>query len=91
MRVYDPEAMGEARKLLDGVEWCDDAYSTMPGADVVAIVTEWNEFRLLNLDRVKELMKAPVMVDLRNVYNRKEMADAGFLYRCIGRPDLSES
>ncbi len=89
VRAYDPEAMSEAKKLLDGVEWCDDAYATLPGADVVAIITEWNEFRLLDLDRVKELMNQPVMVDLRNVYNRKEMAVAGFRYRCIGRPDLA--
>ena len=89
VRAYDPEAMSEAKKLLDGVEWCDDAYATLPGADVVAIITEWNEFRLLDLDRVKELMNEPVMVDLRNVYNRKEMAVAGFRYRCIGRPDLA--
>ncbi len=89
VRAYDPEAMSEAKKILDGVEWCDDAYATLPGADVVAIITEWNEFRLLDLDRVKELMNEPVMVDLRNVYNRKEMAVAGFRYRCIGRPDLA--
>ncbi|MBL6928959.1 MAG: UDP-glucose/GDP-mannose dehydrogenase family protein [Rhodospirillales bacterium] len=89
VRAYDPEAMNEAKKLLDGVEWCDDAYATMPGADVVAIITEWNEFRLLDLGRVKELLNEAVMVDLRNIYNRKEMAAAGFRFHCIGRPDLA--
>ncbi|MBT3359883.1 MAG: UDP-glucose/GDP-mannose dehydrogenase family protein [Rhodospirillales bacterium] len=90
VRAYDPEAMGEAKKLLDGVEWCDDSYATMPGADVVAIITEWNEFRLLDLGWVKELLNEPVMVDLRNIYNRKEMAAAGFTFHCVGRPDLAK-
>ncbi|MCG8511043.1 MAG: UDP-glucose 6-dehydrogenase, partial [Rhodospirillales bacterium] len=90
LRVYDPEGMKEARELMggEGIEWCDEAYATMPDADAVAIVTEWNEFRLLDLDRVKDLLKAPVMVDFRNIYNRQEMNDAGFEYHCIGRPSL---
>jgi UDPglucose 6-dehydrogenase len=89
LRVYDPEGMKEARELIsvDGIEWCDETYATMPDADAVAIVTEWNEFRLLDLDRVKSLLKAPVMVDFRNIYNRQEMKDAGFDYHCIGRPE----
>ena len=88
VRAYDPESMDEARKLLTngGIEWCEDAYATMSDADAVAIVTEWNEFRALDLGRIKSLMKDPVMVDLRNVYNQKEMATAGFRYSCIGRP-----
>ncbi|MBC8159451.1 MAG: UDP-glucose/GDP-mannose dehydrogenase family protein [Alphaproteobacteria bacterium] len=90
VRAYDPEAMNEAKKMLNGVEWCDDAYATMPGADVVAIITEWNEFRMLDLGRVKELLNEPVMVDLRNIYNRKEMADAGFTFHCVGRPEPVE-
>ena len=86
VRAYDPEGMAEARKLLDGVTWCEDAYDAMTGADALAILTEWNEFRALNLGRVKELMAAPVIVDLRNIYNPSEMAAAGFSYSCIGRP-----
>ncbi len=86
IRVFDPEGMDEAKGLLDGVEWCQDAYDAATGADALAIVTEWNEFRALDLDRIKSLMKAPVMVDLRNVYNPDEMAQAGFQYTCIGRP-----
>jgi UDPglucose 6-dehydrogenase len=85
VRAYDPEAMNEAKPLLKDVVWCDDAYATLPGADVVVIITEWNEFRLLDLKRVKSLMKEPVMVDLRNVYNPEEMAAAGFRFSCIGR------
>jgi UDPglucose 6-dehydrogenase len=84
--AYDPEGMEEAKKLLDGLEYCNDAYATMEGADAVVIVTEWNQFRALDLDRVKSLLKSPVMVDLRNVYKPSEMADAGFTYTSIGRP-----
>ncbi|MEE9317359.1 MAG: nucleotide sugar dehydrogenase, partial [Rhodospirillales bacterium] len=86
IQVFDPEGMDEAKGLLDGVEWCQDAYGVATGADALAIVTEWNEFRALDLDRIKSLMKAPVMVDLRNVYNPDEMAQAGFQYTCVGRP-----
>ena len=86
VRAYDPQGMEEAKKLLDGVEWCDSAYDALTGADVVAIITEWNEFRALDLDRVKSLMKHPRMIDFRNIYDPKEMAAAGFDYACIGRP-----
>ena len=86
VRAYDPEGIDEARKLLADVDWCDNAYQTMEGADALVIVTEWNEFRALDLDRVRELLAAPVFVDLRNIYNASEMYDAGFDYHSIGRP-----
>lgn len=86
VRVYDPEGMNEARGLLDGVTWCDDAYGAMEGADALVIVTEWNEFRALDLDRVRALLASPVLVDLRNIYDAAEMAAAGFDYRSVGRP-----
>jgi UDPglucose 6-dehydrogenase len=86
VRAYDPAGMEEAKKLLDGVDWCDGAYDAIEGADAVVIVTEWNAFRSLNIERVKGLMKSPVMVDLRNVYDPETMAAAGFRYSCIGRP-----
>ena len=89
VRVFDPEAMNEAKKLLDNVEWCKDAYDAGDGADALTIVTEWNEFRALDLDRLRSLMKAAVMIDLRNIYNPDEMAKAGFNYTCIGRPASS--
>ena len=85
LRVYDPEGMDEAKELLDGVEWCTDAYDAVTGADALTLITEWNEFRALDLERVKSLMTAPVMVDLRNIYNPAEMAVAGFRYTCVGR------
>ncbi len=89
VRVYDPEGMDEARKLLgtpDGLVYCDETYATLDDADAVVIVTEWNEFRALNMDRVKKAMKQPLMIDLRNVYDPTDMAAGGFVYHCIGRP-----
>ena len=86
VRAYDPEGMHEAREMLKDVIWCDSAYDTMPDADVLVIITEWNEFRALDLARVKSLMKSPVMVDLRNIYDPKDMAEKGFDYHSIGRP-----
>jgi UDPglucose 6-dehydrogenase len=86
LSVFDPEGMEEAKKLLSGVEWCENVYDTLKGADALVLVTEWNEFRSLDLPRVKSLMKAPVMVDLRNVYSPADMVAAGFSYIGVGRP-----
>jgi UDPglucose 6-dehydrogenase len=86
VRAYDPEGMAEAKKMLSGVIYGKDAYDAMQGADCVTIVTEWNQFRNLDLARMKSLLKAPVMVDLRNIYVPAEMAAAGFRYSCVGRP-----
>ncbi|PWC30929.1 UDP-glucose/GDP-mannose dehydrogenase family protein [Azospirillum sp. TSO22-1] len=86
VRAFDPAGMHEAAKLLPGVTWCEDSYQALDGADCVAILTEWNEFRALDLKRVKALLKRPVMIDLRNVYSPADMAAAGFTYTSIGRP-----
>jgi UDPglucose 6-dehydrogenase len=86
VKVFDPVGMDEARKLIKDVEWCTDAYATLPGADCLVLITEWNEFRALDLDRVRDMMKSPVMVDLRNVYAPADMAKSGFHYHSIGRP-----
>lgn len=88
VKAYDPEGMKEAREMLPGVEMCDNAYAPIDGADVVVLITEWNEFRALDLKRIKGLLKEPLMVDLRNVYNPDEMADAGFTYVCVGRSTI---
>jgi UDPglucose 6-dehydrogenase len=85
VRAYDPEAMDEAAKLLDGLIYCETAFDTIEGADAMVVMTEWNEFRGLNLKRVKAALKSPVVVDLRNVYEPREMKDHGFDYSCIGR------
>lgn len=86
VKAFDPAGMTEAAKLLPGVEWAQTAYDALDGVECVAILTEWNEFRALDLKRVKTLVKAPVMVDFRNIYNPQDMAQAGFDYRSIGRP-----
>jgi UDPglucose 6-dehydrogenase len=85
IRAYDPEGMQEARKYLDGVEWGEDAYSIMPDADALLILTEWNEFRVLDFERVKKLLKTPLVIDLRNIYALPEMTKAGFVYHSVGR------
>lgn len=86
IQAYDPEGMDEARKILSDINYCDDAYATMDGADVLVIVTEWNEFRSLDLERAKDLLSQPVLVDLRNIYSPADVEKAGFSYHCIGRP-----
>ena len=86
IRAYDPEGMAEAGPLLPDVTWCDGAYDALLDADAVVILTEWNQFRNLDLDRVKALLKAPVFVDFRNIYDPREMAEAGFTYTSVGRP-----
>ncbi|HEY2890636.1 MAG TPA: UDP-glucose/GDP-mannose dehydrogenase family protein [Dongiaceae bacterium] len=86
IRAFDPEGMAEAKKLLPDLTYCKDAYDCMTGADALVLITEWNEFRALDLARVKSLLRQPVLVDMRNVYNPAEMTEAGFRYTSIGRP-----
>ena len=86
VRAYDPAAMHEATALLPGVDWCDDAYAVAVGADVLVIITEWNEFRALDLDRIGAAMTQKVLVDLRNVYRSEDVRRQGFTYTSIGRP-----
>jgi UDPglucose 6-dehydrogenase len=88
VRGYDPEGAEEAGKLLD-IELCDDSYRALDGADGVVILTEWNEFRALDLKRAKRLLKSPLMVDLRNIYRPEQMATAGFRYVSVGRADVN--
>jgi len=85
VQAFDPEGMHEASRLLEGVVMKDGPYDAVAGADAVVIVTEWDQFRALDLDRVKLLMKQPVLVDLRNVYRPEDMERRGFRYSGIGR------
>lgn len=85
VRAYDPEGMEQAKLVLDNVSYCTNSYEAMEGADALVIVTEWDAFRALDLDRVKGLLKQPVLVDLRNVYPREMVEKAGFRYTAIGR------
>ncbi|HVC53754.1 MAG TPA: UDP-glucose/GDP-mannose dehydrogenase family protein [Stellaceae bacterium] len=89
VRAYDPEGMDEARKLLPDIDYCADAYTAMDGADALVLLTEWNEFRGLDLGRVRELLRAPLVIDLRNIYEPQEMAAVGLVYHSIGRPTLA--
>ena len=91
VRAFDPAGMEEARRVLDGVLWCRDSYDAMADADVLVILTEWNEFRALDLTRVKGLMKTPLIVDLRNIYEPGEVTAAGFRYVSVGRPEAGSS
>ena len=86
VRAYDPEGMKEAKALLPDVDWCQDAYDALQGADAGVIVTEWNQFRALDLSRLRQVMKRPVLIDLRNIYRPDEVAAAGIAYHSIGRP-----
>jgi UDPglucose 6-dehydrogenase len=85
IRAYDPQAMTNAGKIFANVDFCHDAYQTADGADALVIATEWNEFRALNLERVRKLLKQPVIVDLRNVYDPQRMRSQGFTYVSVGR------
>jgi len=87
VRAFDPEGMHEAKKMLPNVVYCADAYDAMKGADAAVVLTEWNQFRTLDLPRVKTLLTAPVMIDLRNVYSPADMRAAGFHYTSVGRPE----
>ena len=77
--------MREAASMLPGVHWCEDAYDAAAGTDAVVLITEWNEFRALDFERLASTVKAKVLVDLRNVYRPDEVRAAGFAYSSIGR------
>jgi len=86
VRAYDPAGMEQARALLGAVTYCEDAYACAEGADALVIVTEWEQFRALDLARLKQIMTRPVVIDLRNIYRPDEMARHGFSYVGVGRP-----
>lgn len=85
IRAYDPEAMGEAAKILSDIDYCNDAYDCARGADVLCVVTEWDKFKALDFVHLKDLLKANVFVDLRNVYVPDDVRAYGFEYVSIGR------
>ena len=93
IRVFDPVGMEQAKALLENVVYCESPYHCVDGADAVVIATEWEQFRALDLDRVRDLMACPVVVDLRNIYRPEDLARHGLAYTCVGRslstPDLS--
>ena len=85
VRAYDPEGMEQAKALLEDVTYCADAYEAMDGADAAVIVTEWDAFRALDFERAIKLLKDPLLVDLRNLYDRHDVERYGFRYIAVGR------
>ncbi len=85
IRAYDPVATNEAKKLLPDITYCDGPYSCAEGADALVIMTEWNQFRIMDLQKLKHSLKNPIVIDLRNVYEPDKMRAEGFRYACVGR------
>jgi UDPglucose 6-dehydrogenase len=85
VRAYDPVAMTEARHYLPDIEYADDEYTAIDGADALVIITEWNQFRALDMERVKSLLRSPKIADLRNIYEPRDMRAMGFEYVGVGR------
>ncbi|HZG54692.1 MAG TPA: UDP-glucose/GDP-mannose dehydrogenase family protein [Pyrinomonadaceae bacterium] len=85
VRAYDPIAMEAAREYLPGIEYAEDEYAAVTGADALVFMTEWNQFRALNMERVRELMRVPKIADLRNIYDPDAMTELGFEYVGVGR------
>lgn len=89
IRAYDPRAMEEAKKVIQGVKYCSDSYEVINGADAMVLVTEWEEFKNLDLDKIKKLLNIPVVVDGRNLFDPILMQQKGFIYAGVGRRQLS--
>jgi UDPglucose 6-dehydrogenase len=85
VKAFDPVAIEEAKHCLDGIEFASDEYDAIDGADAMVIITEWNQFRALDMERVKQLLKSPRIADLRNVYEPEDMREMGFEYVGVGR------
>jgi UDPglucose 6-dehydrogenase len=85
VKAYDPQAQENAKQLVNEVLFCDDPYQAAEGVDGLILVTEWNEFKQLDMVRVKASMRQPVLIDGRNIYNAKRMSELGFIYRGMGR------
>ncbi|MDD5645106.1 MAG: UDP-glucose/GDP-mannose dehydrogenase family protein [bacterium] len=85
IRVYDPRAMDTAKAILKGVTFCKDAYHAARGCDAVVILTEWDEFKNLNLGKIKKLLSHPIIIDGRNIFEPLKMMEEGFIYKSIGR------
>jgi len=85
VHAYDPVAKSEAMKILPDIVYADDEYAAVSGADALVFVTEWNQFRALDMVRIRDLMKSPKIADLRNIYEPEDMREMGFEYVGVGR------
>jgi UDPglucose 6-dehydrogenase len=91
VRTYDPAALEEACQMISGLIPCKDAYEAAQGADALILMTEWNQFRTLDFDRLKTLLRQPIFFDLRNVYEPDRVASFGFRHISVGRPSKAPS
>ena len=87
IKAYDPEAMQKSKEILKDVEYCNDPYEVSAGADAMVILTEWNEFREIDMGKIRDLLKNPIVIDGRNIYDPEEMRQKGMSYVSIGRSD----
>jgi len=85
VRAYDPVAMGNARRLLPGVTLFEDPYELADGCEAIVVVTEWNEFKHLDMGRIRQMMRRPIVIDGRNIYDPERMQALGFIHRGVGR------
>jgi UDPglucose 6-dehydrogenase len=85
VRAFDPVAMDAAAAVIPNLEFCKDSYVVADGADALVIMTEWNQFRMLDLERIYKLLRQPIVIDLRNVYDPAPMRKQGFSYVSVGR------
>jgi UDPglucose 6-dehydrogenase len=85
VKAYDPVARERAKPIMPDIEYCDDAYQVAKDVDAIILVTEWDEFRNLDLKKIRDLMRQPVFLDGRNVYSPEKMKELGFIYRGVGR------
>ena len=88
IKAYDPEAMEKAKSILNNVEFCKDPYEAAKDSDVLLLVTEWNEFKEMDLKKIKSLMRNPLIIDGRNIYNPEELKKEGFSYISMGRNEM---
>jgi len=91
VRAFDPAANSAARALVPGVELCSDAYAVAEEADALILMTSWSEFRRLDMERVRQSMRYPLLVDGRNLYDPQEMVAKGFFYQPVGRPAAEQA
>ena len=85
IRAFDPVAIENAKKIMPDVKYCKETYETIKDCDALVFMTEWNQFRSLNMEKIKSLMKQPIIFDLRNIYNPSKMKQYGFVYSSVGR------
>jgi len=85
IKAFDPKSMEKAKEMLPQIEYCESPYQAAEGAEALVIVTEWNEFKEMDLARIKDLLHQPIIIDGRNIYDPEKMAELGFIYKSVGR------